>query len=201
MKSVISTSDLGLVTQFFQLPQAEGLPNKGIFELLEFARKYESQAVVNYLEDQKKLEVTTRLAPVEQALVELRIKLTVVDQYNYARAHKEANRLLEKLESSRDRYRDKLSKEEFSIKMEKDFQAECVSAIRIAKPILENDLDWGDYIQNLLKTFANKIFATVGKEHLFFQLIESESLKAVKSGVREMMPNNNDVAVTLGFQF
>lgn len=200
MKSVISTSDLGLVTQCFQLPQAEGLPNKAIFELLEFARKYESQSVVNYLEDQKKLEVTTRLAPIDQALAELRIKLTTVNQYYYARAHKEAHRLLEKLESSRDLYRDKLSREEFSIKMEIDFQAECVSAIRIARPILENDLGWNDYIQNLLKTFANKIYATVGKEHLFFQLVESESLKAVKSVARDMMPNNNDITMTLGLQ-
>lgn len=85
--------------------------------------------------------------------------------------------------------------------MEKDFQAECVGAIRIARLTLENDLNWSNYIQNLLKAFANKVFATAGKEHLFFQLVESESLKAVKTVARDMMPNNNDVAVTLGFQF
>ena len=154
MQSAISTSDLELVSEFFQLPQTKHLPNKSINQLLEFARQYDNQAIIDYLERQKELGITARLAFIDQALTELRTKVTDINQFHWATAYAEANGLLLKLESSRTKYRDKLEQEEFNVALESSFKEECVTAIRIARPILENDLYMGAHIS---KTYLKSL--------------------------------------------
>lgn len=66
MKSAISTSDLKLVEQFFQLPNAKALP-KPINTLLEFAEQYENQPIIDYLKNQKRLESSVQLVPIGNA--------------------------------------------------------------------------------------------------------------------------------------
>ena len=164
---------------------------------MEYARLYENNEIITYLENQKKLEIDRKLAPIEQALNEFRLKVTDINWSHYAKAYKEANKLLQKLESSREKYRDSLYKEEFNANMEKAFKAECVAAIKIARPILEKDLDWGVYIQNLLKAFVNTVSTSVGGPS-FFKPIESESLKAVKKAAINITLNDDEFTAALG---
>lgn len=62
------------------------------------------------------------------------------------------------------------------------FKDQCEQLITNATPVLARDLEWGDYLVNLLKTITNAIIwgVTFGQVNSFFKLVPSESLQAVE---------------------
>ncbi|MGC1182064.1 hypothetical protein [Legionella sp.] len=68
-------------------------------------------------------------------------------------------------------------------KANKCFEDLCDTLINKAKPVLERDLSWGDYLTNLLKAFANaiiKIVLSSRQLNTFFKPIQSESILAAE---------------------
>lgn len=189
MKSAISTSDLNLVEQFFQTSIAKALPNKSISTLLEFARQYENQPIITYLEKEKGLEVAARLAPIDNALAELEKKTNDRNQFHSEQAYNETKKLLQALKLSRETYKEKLENSDFNVEMETNFKRSCVKAIAAVEPFLEKDLDWVSYIKNLPALFFNMILEKAGGKPRFFELTESQSLKSVKHAAETLQLN------------
>lgn len=139
---------------------------------------------------EKKVAPTApELVAIDKILADLKSKIGGVNQHKYKKAVDTANTLIIELESERNQFakfleNDKLSKQIFC----DNFKNRSSNAINRAKPVLMNDLGWGDYLTNLLKALVNAVTRTVtfGKTHTLFTPVKSESLKAVEQSENEL---------------
>lgn len=134
-------------------------------------------------------KIQSALETVDNALNELKGKIGKIDQHKYDKAYLKATALLDYLEEARNQYaadlkNPKMKLEDAGFK----FKDACKTGIDNAKPILEKDLGWGDYLKNLLKTLANAIVKVVsfGTSKGFFTPAKSESLKAVEKTEQDL---------------
>lgn len=61
------------------------------------------------------------------------------------------------------------------------FKIECKTAIGGSRDVLERDLGWGTYLDNLLKSFYNAIaHVFTNNPNAFYSLSRAESIKSVE---------------------
>lgn len=128
------------------------------------------------------------LAAIDNILTELKRKIERVEQHVYPKAHQTALELLEKLDDARNDYARGLENPFPNAKALKTTLLQtCQLAINDAKPVLEKDLGWGDYLSNLLKSFAN-IFIGVfsNQRNSFYAIKRSDSAIAVETTEYEL---------------
>ncbi|HIG0326514.1 TPA: Dot/Icm T4SS effector LegC6 [Legionella pneumophila] len=128
----------------------------------------------------KKIQVT--LETVDQALEELKGKIGDINQHKYDKAYEAAKILLRQLQEARDQYVVDLTNPQTSFnEAGLQFKEACKLAIQDAKPILEKDLGWGEYLKNLLKVMVNTIAfcVTFGASQGFFATTRAKSALAV----------------------
>ncbi|BCZ97989.1 TPA: type IV secretion protein Dot [Legionella pneumophila] len=141
------------------------------------------------LENQQEETITQALQKVDGILQELTLKIDRVDQHQYKKAHDTANTLLQSLIAARDEYERDLRANEFSPELAgRKFKLACQDAVKIAKPVLEKDLGWGDYLKNLLKCLGNAVITvfTFGYQQGFFAYARPDSAKAVEKAEEDL---------------
>ncbi|HAU1151236.1 TPA: type IV secretion protein Dot [Legionella pneumophila] len=141
------------------------------------------------LENQQEETITQALQKIDGILQELTLKIDRVDQHQYKKAHDTANTLLQSLIAARDEYERDLRANEFSPELAgRKFKLACQDAVKIAKPVLEKDLGWGDYLKNLLKCLGNAVitFFTFGCQQGFFAYARPDSAKALEKAEEDL---------------
>lgn len=130
------------------------------------------------------------LQKIDKILSELDSKIGKVDQHNFDKTHKVAATLLEELNTARNNYEMNLNGSQVTPEQAgATFKEECRTAINKAKPVLEKDLGWGDYLTNLLKTLANAVVwaVTLCKVNSFFPYARSQSVEAAEKAENELL--------------
>ncbi|HAT1802859.1 TPA: type IV secretion protein Dot [Legionella pneumophila] len=156
-------------------------------EKLKLAKQSEEEKPK--LENQQEETITQALQKVDGIIQELTLKIDRVDQHQYKKAHDTANTLLQSLIAARDEYERDLRANEFSQELAgRKFKLACQDAVKIAKPVLEKDLGWGDYLKNLLKCLGNAVITcfTFGYQHGFFAYARPDSAKAVEKAEEDL---------------
>ncbi|HAT1659201.1 lpg2327 family Dot/Icm T4SS effector [Legionella pneumophila] len=156
-------------------------------EKLKLAKQSEEEK--RRLENQQEETITQALQKVDGILQELTLKIDRVDQHRYKKAHDTANTLLQSLIAARDEYERDLRANEFSQELAgRKFKLACQDAVKIAKPVLEKDLGWGDYLKNLLKCLGNAVITifTFGGQQGFFAYARPDSAKAVEKAEEDL---------------
>ncbi|HAT1771660.1 TPA: type IV secretion protein Dot [Legionella pneumophila] len=156
-------------------------------EKLKLAKQSEEEK--RRLENQQEETITQALQKVDGILQELTLKIDRVDQHQYKKAHDTANTLLQSLIAARDEYERDLRANEFSQELAgRKFKLACQDAVKIAKPVLEKDLGWGDYLKNLLKCLGNAVITifTFGGQQGFFAYARPDSAKAVEKAEEDL---------------
>ncbi|MCZ4692465.1 hypothetical protein LpnH3D14_02456 [Legionella pneumophila] len=156
-------------------------------EKLKLAKQSEEEKPK--LENQQEETITQALQKVDGILQELTLKIDRVDQHQYKKAHDTANTLLQSLIAARDEYERDLRANEFSQELAgRKFKLACQDAVKIAKPVLEKDLGWGDYLKNLLKCLGNAVITvfTFGYQQGFFAYARPDSAKAVEKAEEDL---------------
>ncbi|HHP1217580.1 TPA: lpg2327 family Dot/Icm T4SS effector [Legionella pneumophila] len=141
------------------------------------------------LENQQEENITQALQKVDGIIQELTLKIDRVDQHQYKKAHDTANTLLQSLIAARDEYERDLRANEFSQELAgRKFKLACQDAVKIAKPVLEKDLGWGDYLKNLLKCLGNAVITvfTFGYQQGFFAYARPDSAKEVEKAEEDL---------------
>ncbi|AMP89118.1 lpg2327 family Dot/Icm T4SS effector [Legionella pneumophila] len=156
-------------------------------EKQKLAKQYEEEKPT--LENQQEETINQALQKVDGILQELTLKIDRVDQHQYKKAHDTANTLLKSLIAARDEYERDLRANEFSQELAgRKFKLACQDAVKIAKPVLEKDLGWGDYLKNLLKCLGNAVITifTFGGQQGFFAYARPDSAKAVEKAEEDL---------------
>lgn len=133
--------------------------------------------------------INNAIKKIDDIIVGLTLKIDRVDQHQYKKAHDAANALLINLIAARDEYQKDLRENIMSQEVAgSKFKSACKEAIKDAKPVLEKDLGWGDYLTNLLKTLANAVVTVVtfGQYRGFFTYVRPESVKAVEKAEQDL---------------
>ena len=142
----------------------------------------EEQRLQNEARLQHQQFVTTSLSQVDDALSTLRGRISLVNQHHSPAAFETATNLLSGPERARREYSTALHQPGVIIaQASTEFKEVCAILINNAKPLLENDLAWGDYLKNLLKMIVNAVVGagSFGGRDNFFPLKPSESTRAI----------------------
>ncbi|CZG63060.1 TPA: Dot/Icm T4SS effector LegC6 [Legionella pneumophila subsp. pneumophila] len=138
----------------------------------------------------KKIQVA--LEKVDQALEELKGKIGDINQHKYDKAYEAAKILLRQLQETRDQYAIDLANPQINFKEAGlKFKEASNLVIQKAKPILEKDLGWGEYLKNLFKVIVNAIVfcVTFGASQGFFATTRAKSAEAVEKAESELELN------------
>ncbi len=138
----------------------------------------------------KKIQVA--LEKVDQALEELKGKIGDINQHKYDKAYEAAKVLLRQLQETRDQYAIDLANPQINFKEAGlKFKEASNLVIQQAKPILEKDLGWGEYLKNLFKVIVNAIVfcVTFGASQGFFATTRAKSAEAVEQAESELELN------------
>ncbi|HAT7071554.1 TPA: hypothetical protein JAN90_01925 [Legionella pneumophila] len=141
--------------------------------------------------NKKEEMIKVSLQKVDKILEELESKIGKVDQHNFGKAHRVASKLLTELKEARNNYESNLKESQVTTEQAgAAFNVECGKAINKAKPVLERDLGWGDYLKNLMRTLANAVVWTVtlGNVNSFFPYARAASVKAVEQTEQDLLP-------------
>lgn len=142
----------------------------------------------------KKAQIEPVLKRIDRVLADLTNKIGQIKQHPNTKAHKVATELLEQLQKNKQNHEKHLLLGMKTEHAQKIFAIACTKAINQAKPVLESDLNWGDYLVNLAKRMINAVIAAVTLNHYpeFFKPVQSKSLNAVEQlqndlGLRQAM--------------
>ena len=160
---------------------------------LQLKEQEEQQRIQRQLEEQQRLPseetrrhlqfITVEMSRIDNALNTLQQRISLVDQHHSTRAFNKATSLLQGLANVRDEYNTALNQPDVIIFQARTaFKEKCTVLIDDAKLLLENDLGWGDYLSNLLKTIVNAVIwmGSCGQKNSFFPLKRSESVVAIE---------------------
>lgn len=108
-----------------------------------------------------------------------------------------AEDLLHELENATEAYYKNLSDKKISADSSKTiFIDSCTNAITKAKPVLEKELGWGDYLNNLLKGLVNAIISTTNSitksSYTLFTYAKApmvSEVDEVEKNIKDRMPN------------
>ncbi|KGP63104.1 hypothetical protein EP47_07520 [Legionella norrlandica] len=126
---------------------------------------------------------------IDEIIENLSIKIAGVDKHKYKKAYEVADTLIANLLEARVQYETDLRENKISsIQARNNFKSACQLAIDSAKPVLEKDLGWGDYLKNLMKCLANAVITVVslGFSRGFFTYARSESIQAVEQAEKDL---------------
>lgn len=128
-----------------------------------------------------------KLDKIDAILTSLRHKIGEEKQHSFSKALQGAHCLLASLETARGSYErnlcDMSTQEAGNV-----FLTECKKAIDEAKPVLERDLDWGSYLANLFKSFANAIIGIfTSNPHAFYSLKRASSVLNVETAEQALI--------------
>jgi hypothetical protein len=141
-------------------------------------------------EPRKQSALTQSLQKIDTTLQELKSKIGTVNQHKFSDALDIAVNLLTTLTEARDSFAEAINQpgEINGSEICKTFNSACKSAINVAKPVLERDLGWGDYLVNLLKALVNAVVWIVSCRtvNAFFSYANSISLNAVEQAERDL---------------
>ncbi len=158
----------------------------GKFEHLnqgEYTVLYSHETQLNKLNienPERKAHIEPIIKRVDKALTGLNNKIAKVEQHKFAEAHGVATELLTQLQKAKQNYEKYLLIGMNEQHAQKIFTTACEKAISKAKPVLERDLSWGEFLTNFLKAIANAVISMVSTNHSFFKLAIPESVKAVE---------------------
>lgn len=128
-------------------------------------------------------EIEQQLKPISEALGALETSLDSLEYYHSKKGKEKGRQLFEDLKKHKEIYSNKLfstSTKHNDIALDQ-FKKNCAKDIDEAKPILENELGWGDYLTNLAKELFNipiKV-VTLGYCGSFFKPIQSKLFEEV----------------------
>lgn len=161
--------------------------NKPIQTLKELEEKRQQLEIQQYQQS-----VETAISNIDATLTTLRDKIGQVNQHHFPKARVKAMELLSNLEQCKVQYRKVLLEEpRMDLKSAgEQFSRDCKAAIADAKPILEKDLSWGAYLENLGKALLNAIVwaVTLGNVNSFFAYDKAKSVEAVEEAERNLKP-------------
>ncbi|MCL9683750.1 hypothetical protein [Legionella maioricensis] len=142
-------------------------------------------------------KLTLSLLEIDEALNHLRSKIGTIEQHNFSEAKDAAVTLLNNLTLARNGYEQAIKKPGAVdvVVARQNFNEYCERAIIDAKEVLIRDLDWGNYLINLLKTLANAVIWTVslGNVNSFFTKEKPASLEAVEEVEQDLRFRSNDI--------
>jgi hypothetical protein len=125
-------------------------------KLLQEQHAKEQQAQL--LQEQQAKERQTALTKIDKTLASLALKIIGINTTYCAKAKEKAGDLLIQLRGLRNKYEQALNDPNTSrTKAGIDFKNGCKQAIESAKPLLEKDLSFGDFLDNLFKDLANAV--------------------------------------------
>lgn len=138
-------------------------------------------------EEQFKQMVAASLKKVDDVLDALKTTIGGTDQHKFAQATDQAQKLLASLTLARTQYQANLQSKMPADQANKIFKADCTVAINEAKPILERDLGWGDYLNNILKALVNALITgvTFGYSRNFFTPVRSQSVLLIEQAEKD----------------
>ncbi len=126
-----------------------------------------SQFLVDY---EQNVRIAKARSQINTALFSLELQVSQIPSH-FALAANTALQLLQELQNTQDEYFRQLNfADNNTITLSQEFIKNCIGLIDTAKPVLERDLAWGDYLQNVIKKIANALIwlASVGNIHSFF---------------------------------
>ncbi|MGC1183357.1 Dot/Icm T4SS effector Ceg23 [Legionella sp.] len=131
--------------------------------------------------------IDSTLKRINSTLIKLKGKIGRVDQHYFPEAAQKANELLKSLEEARDKYKIALNQSDANANQQ--FQEDCERSINAAKPVLERDLSWDDYLANLLKALVNAVMGLISlkKVNLFFTPLKPASFEAVEEAKKVLI--------------
>ena len=135
---------------------------------------------------QYRLGISKYISEVNHGIDNLRTKIGSPEDHHFPEAVEKVKFLLAELTQARDTFYQlylKTSRVDEIKYAKHQFQARCQNAIHQAMPVLERDLEWRDYLLNLLKVMLNGVveLVTAGNCNTFFSYRRSDSVKEVES--------------------
>ncbi|WED44422.1 hypothetical protein [Legionella cardiaca] len=130
------------------------------FETASNKQPHLEKALEEQSKKQHQLFIESTKSRIDNALATLTSKIGKIDQHYSLDATIKARALLLKLQAAKIKYYEALRKSTPGIDVAnagKEFRRACEKAITEAKSELEKDLDWGPYLQNLLKALVNAV--------------------------------------------
>ena len=187
---------LDLVKQYMPEWQADVLPKKENPEQLkqqqEEMLKQQQEEVVKKEKEQYQQSVARAIAKIDETLNTLRTNIGQTHQHPLSAAVRKATELLDRLKGCRDRYREAMLQEprpDAEITGQQ-FITECGVAIDDAKQVLKRDLDWGDYLGNMLKALMNAVIGIgTTNPNSFFAYKKPDSVDAVEAAAQNLKPD------------
>lgn len=134
-------------------------------------------------------EETRAFDKIDGALNTLRHKIGTRDKHLDEKAYLQSISLLELLTKARNKYLVDLNNPNLTIEHAgRVFKDRCKKHINKAKPILERDLSWGDYLENLLISLFNAVIKalTFGHTKNFFTQVKSKSFHDVEQAEMDL---------------
>ena len=152
---------------------------------LELAKYLKLEEISNLFKPEA-IELGIKKREIDNLIDDFSNKISAIKLHPSHRAQKKATELLASLRVAQERYNavQSTASEDTRKQADKQFKTDCRAAIKDAKPILENDLEWGDYLSNLLKNLLNLVmgkFFSDPKGHVFFQTLRPESAEAAEN--------------------
>ncbi len=129
------------------------------------------------------------LSEIDQTLEMLKRNIGNIDHHHSPEALEKAQQLLSALQAAWEQYKSDLNKSRVDAPKARDrFKTYCREAINTAKPILEKDLSWGDYLNNILKIMLNQVInvLTLGYYNSFFTYKRSDAIENV-AGLQQLL--------------
>lgn len=130
-----------------------------------------------------------KFTKIDQVLLDLKNNIGEIDQHKWPKALFEAKELLSNLQVARDSYMENLLKDPTNPALGTVFKNACKKAIDKAMPILEKDLKWKDYLNNMFKTLCSLII-TIGFKSNLFTRVEAKSALDVEKAVIDLDLNS-----------
>lgn len=137
--------------------------------------------------------VASKMVQINHIIKKLEDKIGQVEQHSSSKAFITATDLLTQLKSASASYEANLNTSGFSVgAAAHQFKIQSKAAIDTAKPVLEQDLHWGDFLKNLLKTIYNTVAQSVtSNPGALFTLVRPNSLKAVEEAEKDLCATQN----------
>lgn len=152
--------------------------------------------IVAYDEEQEQIRqnhITDIFAKIDTVLHHLNDKIGGVKQHHSANAVSMAVQLLARLQQARNNYYQTIILPAANMRdAANHFKKECQEAIAEAKPVLERDLSWGNYLRNLWNQLLHAVASVFvsGTKNTFFTPMRSESLLAIEQAVTDLRFDN-----------
>lgn len=126
------------------------------------------------------------ISGINRVLEDLKNKIATIDQHHSEEAYAESNNLLTKLTDLRNGYEQELKAGEPRSQAKEKFINQCKTAIQNARPVLEVDLHWGEYLTFVFERLVNSCMEKIGYSSIF-DLPKSTSILALEDAETQLV--------------